>query len=134
MGGIFWPILTDTLFRSFERKKLSDGTAKNPQNALKVALVTTLLICVPLLGASCFLVKESATTRRNHDPKDLGEKPPTVFSRGYLHNVSHCLTRQQLVLSMALFFTWIGAIIPFGFIPMLRTSCCLVRQWDTLCK
>ncbi|KAL2206114.1 MFS general substrate transporter [Sarocladium strictum] len=118
VGGIYWPIITDALLRSFER-----GTTENTrsEHALKLTFIITLTIFLPLMSASCCLVTENGSIGR-HDDHDQTEKDSPILSLEFGHTFTHCLTRLQIAFAVALFFVWIGAIIPFGFIPLVATQ------------
>lgn len=106
----------------FERKTYSDDEGGegyiDSEYALKYSFVITLLICLPLLGISCFLIKENAVMRHVRDAEVLDRKPPRIMSRKCGYVITHCLTQLQVALAVALFFVWIGAIVPYGFIPL----------------
>lgn len=107
---MFWPVATDSMLKSFAPM----GT----KEALKITNLITMAICIPLMGVSCFLIRRTEVARHLKDANDFEERPPPVFSLKFLHTATHCLTKQQLALSLALFFVWMGAIIPYGYIPL----------------
>jgi hypothetical protein len=119
---MYWPIITDALLSSFEKRNMPDNVESedytDPEHALKFSFIATLLICLPLMGISCFLVKETEMVRNLDDGEELDEKPARIWSRRCGYTATHCLTKLQLAYALALFFVWIGAIIPFGFIPV----------------
>lgn len=96
MGGIFWPLLTDELLRKY---------------GLEWAHRIIAFVSVPLLVASCVLVRERKGLA-GHDTHGHRTDPVERKIRAAV------LQPKFLVLTLALFFIYLGFMIPFNLIPM----------------
>ncbi|KAF7563027.1 hypothetical protein G7046_g1098 [Stylonectria norvegica] len=96
IGGIYWPIIIE---------KLLHGVGFSWTHRIMAA------VSMPLLAISCFLVREQATTRVCEAPKRTG-----ASSTGKMALIFQDM--EYLMLSISLFFVYMGMLVPFYYIPM----------------
>lgn len=112
-GGIAWPLITDAV--------LKNPRFDTTDDALKWSFIVIFLISFVLMGSSCWLIRENSRS-------PLPGTPPPATPVGYKTRMRRnqildaillrCLTKLQIALTAALMLIFIGAMLPFTFIPL----------------